>query len=50
MVGMRNRLIHGYFDVDLEVLWRTVSDDLPPLLLALDGIIPPTPTPPAATP
>ena len=25
MVGMRNRLIHGYFDVDTEVVWRTVK-------------------------
>jgi uncharacterized protein with HEPN domain len=31
MVAMRNKLIHGYFGVDLEVLWRTVQEDLPPL-------------------
>ena len=28
---MRNMLIHQYFGVDLEVLWRTVNEDLPPL-------------------
>ena len=31
MVAMRNMLIHQYFGVDLEVLWRTVQEDLPPL-------------------
>ena len=32
---MRNHLVHAYFDVDLDVLWTTVSEDLPPLLPAL---------------
>lgn len=32
IVGMRNRLIHGYDGVDLNVLWDTVTDDLPPLM------------------
>lgn len=31
MVAMRNKLIHDYFGVDLEVLWRTVQEDLPRL-------------------
>lgn len=29
MAGMRDRLIHGYDMVDLDVLWKTVVDDLP---------------------
>jgi uncharacterized protein with HEPN domain len=29
--GMRNRIVHGYFEVDLEVVWRTVQQDLPDL-------------------
>jgi uncharacterized protein with HEPN domain len=29
--GMRNRILHGYFDINLEVVWRTVKNDLPPL-------------------
>jgi len=29
LVGMRNRLIHGYFDIDLDILWATVQDVLP---------------------
>jgi uncharacterized protein with HEPN domain len=32
---MRNRLIHAYFDVDRDILWATVSDGLPALLLQL---------------
>lgn len=32
---MRDRLIHHYFDINLDVLWQTVSDDLPRLLEAL---------------
>ena len=31
VVGMRNVLSHGYFQVDLEVVWRVVHADLPPL-------------------
>ena len=29
--GMRNRLAHGYFDVNLEMVWETVRSALPPL-------------------
>ena len=32
IVGMRNRLIHVYFDIDFEAIWNTVKYDLPPLL------------------
>ena len=32
MVGMRNRLIHTYFDVNLNIVWQTVSDELPLLI------------------
>ena len=30
--GMRNRIAHGYFDIDLAVVWNTVATDLPSLL------------------
>ena len=39
IVGMRNRLIHGYDVVDLDLLWDTVSKDLPPLIAALEKIV-----------
>ncbi len=39
MVAMRNRLIHAYFDIDLDRVWDTVTDDLPPLLTALNDIL-----------
>ena len=35
----RNRLIHGYFDVDLDVVWNIVSTDLPVLLARLERIL-----------
>jgi uncharacterized protein with HEPN domain len=39
IIGMRNRLIHVYFDVDLDRLCDTISIDLPPLIAALQRII-----------
>jgi uncharacterized protein with HEPN domain len=36
MIAMRNRLIHAYFDVDLDIVWTTVAEDLPALLPVLD--------------
>jgi uncharacterized protein with HEPN domain len=35
IAGMRDRLIHGYFSVNLERLWNTVQEDLPHLEAAL---------------
>jgi uncharacterized protein with HEPN domain len=32
MVGMRNRLIHEYFGVDMSIVWQTIHEDLEPLL------------------
>ena len=39
MVSMRNRLIHGYFDINLEIVWQTVSEELPPLISALEAML-----------
>lgn len=36
IVAMRHRLIHGYFDIDLDIVWNTVRDDLPPLAEQLE--------------
>jgi len=39
IVGMRNRLIHGYFDVDIDRVWDTVNSDLPELLKLLEAVV-----------
>ncbi|MCC6580178.1 MAG: DUF86 domain-containing protein [Phycisphaeraceae bacterium] len=39
IIGMRNRLIHAYFDIDLATLWNTVQKDLPSLARALDHVL-----------
>ena len=41
VIGMRNKLIHGYDELDLKILWDTVRDDLPRLIGDLKRIIPP---------
>lgn len=41
ITGMRHRLVHAYFDIDATIVWRTVLDDLPPLLRALEDAVPP---------
>jgi uncharacterized protein with HEPN domain len=35
--GMRNRIAHGYFEIDLTVVWQTVQTELPGLVLRLGG-------------
>lgn len=32
MIGMRNRLVSAYFDINLKVLWQTTQEDLPTLI------------------
>lgn len=41
IIGMRNRLIHAYFQIDLDTVWDTVTEDLPVLIADLENIIPP---------
>jgi len=41
VVGMRNRLIHAYFDVDVDRVWDTISSDLPALINELEKVTPP---------
>jgi uncharacterized protein with HEPN domain len=38
MRGMRNRIAHGYFDINLEVVWDTVKTALPQLLNQLQAL------------
>ena len=39
IISTRNRLIHAYFDINLNVLWDTIKDDLPPLVNELEKIL-----------
>ena len=39
IVGLRNRLVHGYDAVDLDILWDIVEQDLPALIEALQTIL-----------
>ena len=39
IVGMRNRLIHAYFDINLDILWSTVQQDIPSLITAIQAIL-----------
>ena len=43
MGGLRNRLAHAYFDIDLDVLLDIVAKDLPPLIRQLEGLLPDVP-------
>jgi len=44
ITSMRNRLIHAYFDVNLDIVWQTIKTDLPDLIKALEKIVPPAGT------
>lgn len=39
IVGMRNRLIHGYDNIDFDILFKTITEDLLPLVAELERII-----------
>jgi uncharacterized protein with HEPN domain len=39
IVSMRNRLIHAYFDIDHEVVWKTATEELPQLLPRLRALV-----------
>lgn len=50
IVGMRHRLVHGYRDIDFNLLWTVAVRDLPPLVRALSDAFTswPLPAPPAS--
>jgi uncharacterized protein with HEPN domain len=39
MVGMRNRLVHAYFDINRDILWTTVTEAAPPLVERLKRLL-----------
>ncbi len=41
LIGMRNRIIHAYNDVDLNIVWEVVHRNLPELIAQLEKILPP---------
>jgi uncharacterized protein with HEPN domain len=39
IIGMRNRLIHAYFDIDFDRVCDTIEVDLPPLIASLERVL-----------
>lgn len=39
MAGMRDKMIHEYFGVDLEILWKTIKKDIPPLKKLIQDVL-----------
>ena len=39
IAGMRDRLSHGYFEVDYDIVWKIISDDLPALIAQLKKLV-----------
>lgn len=39
MAATRDRLVHGYYSVDLDIVWQIVTSDLPPVVKAIERII-----------
>lgn len=40
IIGMRNRMVHDYANVDYNIVWDVVVYDLPPLIIALEALFP----------
>ncbi|MGQ9575633.1 MAG: HepT-like ribonuclease domain-containing protein [Thermoguttaceae bacterium] len=40
IIGMRHRLVHAYFDINLDILWQTIIAGLPPIVTELKRLIP----------
>jgi uncharacterized protein with HEPN domain len=39
MVGMRNRIVHGYDNVDPDIVWRVATTDIEPVIAALERVL-----------
>lgn len=39
ILGMRDKLIHDYFSVDIDMVWRTAVEDVDPLIISIKKII-----------
>ncbi len=43
LAALRNRIVHEYDDISLDKLWDSLTGELPALVAALEGIVPPEP-------
>jgi len=41
MTGIRNRIIHEYFNIDLGIVWSSIHEDIPVVMAQLEKIVPP---------
>jgi len=41
IVAMRHRLVHGYFEIDRNRVWKTAQEDLPKLIKVIEKLVPP---------
>ena len=39
ITGMRHRLVHAYFDINLDILWTTATESVPELLVEVDRLL-----------
>ncbi len=39
MAGIRDKVVHGYFVVDLPIIWNTAKKDLPSLISSIEEIL-----------
>jgi uncharacterized protein with HEPN domain len=39
IIGMRNRIVHAYFDIDLDIVWQVITQDLGLLLIEVEKAI-----------
>ncbi|OLS14584.1 MAG: hypothetical protein RBG13Loki_1775 [Promethearchaeota archaeon CR_4] len=39
LAGMRDKLIHNYSGVNLNIIWETIKQELPPLLKEFEGVL-----------
>ena len=39
IAGMRDKLIHEYHGVDLNIIWKTIQEEIPPLIPVLEAVL-----------
>jgi uncharacterized protein with HEPN domain len=39
IAGLRNRIVHEYFGLDLDLIWQVIQNDLPQLTTGLEGAV-----------